>query len=162
MSQPTVPPDLVGVVADVVARHVDDGTVPRADAELSALGLNSLGLAELIVDLEQVLAMEFPEYLLERETFSTVRTIADAVEKVVVEARIREYILDGLGGVPDEGKELPADYPLLAGGILDSLDIYNLIVYLEGAFGIKVDDAELLPDNFSSIGAIARLVTRKR
>jgi acyl carrier protein len=50
------------------------------DADLALLGLDSLELTELIVDLETSLAFEFPADLLDPATFRTVRSIASAVE----------------------------------------------------------------------------------
>jgi acyl carrier protein len=46
--------------------------------------------------------------------------------------------------------------------VLDSLAIYSVIVYLKETFAIRVRDDELLPENFASVRAIARLVASKR
>jgi len=43
---------------------------------------------------------------------------------------------------------------LLDSGILDSLSLLQLVVYLEERFGITVGDADLLPENFESIDSI--------
>jgi acyl carrier protein len=43
---------------------------------------------------------------------------------------------------------------LLESGILDSLSLLQLVVYLEERFGIIVGDADLLPENFASVEAI--------
>jgi acyl carrier protein len=43
---------------------------------------------------------------------------------------------------------------LLESGILDSLSLLRLVVYLEERFGITVGDADLLPENFASVEAI--------
>ncbi len=43
---------------------------------------------------------------------------------------------------------------LLESGILDSLSLLRLVVYLEERFGIMVGDADLLPENFESVEAI--------
>ena len=51
---------------------------------------------------------------------------------------------------------------LLEGGILDSLSLLQLVVFLEGRFGITVGDADLLPENFASVSTIcAYLRTRE-
>ena len=50
---------------------------------------------------------------------------------------------------------------LLESGILDSLSLLRLVVWLEERFGIMVGDADLLPENFASVEAIcAYLRTR--
>jgi acyl carrier protein len=49
---------------------------------------------------------------------------------------------------------LADDTSLLETGILDSLSLLRLVVFLEGRFGITVGDADLLPGNFASVNAI--------
>lgn len=43
---------------------------------------------------------------------------------------------------------------LMESGILNSLSLLRLVVFLEERFGIMVGDADLLPENFSSVNAI--------
>ena len=47
---------------------------------------------------------------------------------------------------------------LLDAQVLDSLGILELVEYLEETFGIEVTDDDLRPENFDSIGALARFV----
>jgi acyl carrier protein len=47
---------------------------------------------------------------------------------------------------------------LLETGILDSLNLLRLVVFLEERFGIAVGDADLLPENFASVNAICGYV----
>jgi acyl carrier protein len=70
-----------------------------------------------------------------------------------VEAVINDFI----------SKELvrdPAQLPLTAGtslldsDILDSLNLLQLVVFLEERFGVIIGDADLLPENFNSIDSI--------
>lgn len=43
---------------------------------------------------------------------------------------------------------------LLEGGILDSLSLLRVVVFLEERFKITVGEADLLPENFDSVNAI--------
>jgi acyl carrier protein len=43
---------------------------------------------------------------------------------------------------------------LLETGILDSLGLLRLVVFIQERFGIMVDDVDLVPENFDSVGAI--------
>ena len=43
---------------------------------------------------------------------------------------------------------------LLEGGILDSLSLLRLVVFLEEQFKISVGEADLLPENFGNVNAI--------
>ena len=49
---------------------------------------------------------------------------------------------------------LADETPLLESGILDSLSLLRLVVFLEERFGITMGDADLLPENFASVNAI--------
>ncbi len=75
---------LIDSVLNVLRRHGESGvdTVADADTELTALGLDSLALVALIVDLEKTFAVVFPSDALEPKTFHTARTIADAVNAI--------------------------------------------------------------------------------
>jgi acyl carrier protein len=70
------------------------------------------------------------------------------VETVINDYISREIIQDA--------KQLPLanDASLMDSGILDSLSLLRLVVFLEERFGITVGDADLLPDNFASVNAI--------
>ena len=49
---------------------------------------------------------------------------------------------------------LSNDTSLLEGGILDSLNLLRLVVFLEERFSITVGEADLLPENFASVNTI--------
>ena len=45
-------------------------------------------------------------------------------------------------------------------GMLDSFDVINLVTTLDEVFGISIDGTDVLPENFSSIDAIERLLKK--
>jgi acyl carrier protein len=49
---------------------------------------------------------------------------------------------------------LTGETSLIESGILDSLSLLQLVVFLEERFGISVGDADLLPENFANLNAI--------
>lgn len=49
---------------------------------------------------------------------------------------------------------LSDDTSLLDSGILDSLSLLQLVVFLEERFGVTVGDTDLLPQNFASVQTI--------
>ena len=77
------------------------------------------------------------------------------------EDSIRKFIIDDLKFAGDES-ELTDDYPLLEREVVDSMGIFRIVGFLEARMGIEVDDEDLLPDNFSSIGQIAQFVAAKK
>lgn len=49
---------------------------------------------------------------------------------------------------------------LVEEGILDSLDIVNIIYSIEDHYGIKIDPEEIDPDNFQSTEAIWNMIRK--
>lgn len=74
--------------------------------------------------------------------------------------KLRAYVLDTYLFTSDESA-LGNDDSFLDKGIIDSTGILELVMFLEEQFGVKVDDAELLPENFDSINRLAQFVARK-
>jgi acyl carrier protein len=68
-----------------------------------------------------------------------------------------------LGEVAVElGREsLKPDEDLLEQGIIDSLGIMKLIVFLEETFGIKVNDEDVVPENFQSLDIMLKFIEEK-
>jgi len=75
--------------------------------------------------------------------------------------RIRLFIVRELHwtGAPDE---LTDDYPLIERNVLDSVGIFHLTSFLEREFEMVVDDEELVPENYGSIGRLTSFVESKR
>lgn len=84
------------------------------------------------------------------------------MEGVEVEAVIYDFISKEL--IRDPALlPLTDRAPLLDSGILDSLSLLQLVVFLEERFGVTVGAADLLPENFNSINSIgAYLRTRQQ
>ncbi len=45
-------------------------------------------------------------------------------------------------------------------GMLDSFDVVNLVTDLDSTFGISIDGVDILPENFSSVEAIEKLLIK--
>ncbi|GAA0664688.1 hypothetical protein GCM10010193_15070 [Kitasatospora atroaurantiaca] len=56
---------------------------PGPDTDLWSVGLDSLGSVSLMVGLEDEFGVEFPDSMLDRKTFSTVRSISEAIRSLV-------------------------------------------------------------------------------
>ncbi len=74
-----------------------------------------------------------------------------------IEAFIREELLLGRG---DDG--ISADESLISTGILDSLALLRLILFLEEEFGVTIEDGEVLPENFETISSMRSFLRKKR
>lgn len=83
-------------------------------------------------------------------------------DKDVDEVRqaLRAYVQERFPVATDEA--LSDDVSLLESGIVDSLGILDLVTFVEGEYGIVVDEDELVGENFDSISALHTFVCRKR
>lgn len=70
---------------------------------------------------------------------------------------MKEKIIEIIEDITDEVVEEDTD--LIEEGILDSFDIVSLLLELEEAFDVKIDVAELLPENFKSVNTIENLIS---
>ncbi len=75
------------------------------------------------------------------------------------EGALLEFITNNL--VTDgKASGLAADSPLLE-GVLDSVNILRLVVFIEEHFRIQVQDDELIPENFQSVATLTTYVERR-
>ena len=70
-------------------------------------------------------------------------------------------ILEG-GIVTDAGGPLTADTPLVEEGLnLDSINLLELLVRVEDAFGITIEDEDISAELFTTLGSLAACVQQK-
>lgn len=79
---------------------------------------------------------------------------------MTIHERVRSFITENFY-IADKAA-LSDDASLLDKGIIDSTGVLEVVAFIEGAFGIQVDDAEILPENLDTIGSIVGYVERKR
>ncbi len=58
----------------------------------------------------------------------------------------------------DDTVDYASEQHLIDDRILDSFGVISLVADLEDAFGVQVDTAQMIPENFNSAAAIARMV----
>ena len=62
----------------------------------------------------------------------------------------------------DSGKKsLDPDEDLLEHGMIDSMGVMKLLIFMEKTFGIKVEDEEIIPENFQSLNSMVTFVGQK-
>lgn len=74
---------------------------------------------------------------------------------------IRRYILENYL-FTDDVSALGLEDSLLEQGIVDSTGVLEIIYFLEETLGVKVEDEEMIPENFESVERISRFVESKR
>jgi acyl carrier protein len=76
-----------------------------------------------------------------------------------IEQRIHAFLLEKFPLARKAG--VRKDTPLLEKGILDSLGILDVVSFLETEFSMVVNDDELVPDNFQTLGTLSAFVLKK-
>jgi acyl carrier protein len=77
-----------------------------------------------------------------------------------VKEKVRQFIISNFY-VADPAA-LNDDASLLDAGIVDSTGVLEVITFIEGEFGITVDDAEMVPENLDAVNHITAFVQKKK
>lgn len=78
-----------------------------------------------------------------------------------VENLLREHIAENIL-FSTKGYPYPNNASFLENGIIDSMNVMELVVFLEEKLGIKIEDTEIVPDNFDSVSSLAEFARRKQ
>ena len=60
------------------------------------------------------------------------------------------------------GFDVSEDVDLFECGAIDSMDIIELVVFIEEKIGIKIDTSALLADNFRNLNSIYKLLENEK
>jgi D-alanine--poly(phosphoribitol) ligase subunit 2 len=72
---------------------------------------------------------------------------------------IKDYICEQLA--PDiDSASLPDDLDLLSTGVIDSLSLVRLVVWVEEEYDIPMGEIEIAPEDFSSVEIINGFIER--
>jgi acyl carrier protein len=74
---------------------------------------------------------------------------------MAVRDQLRRFISDAF--LVDDFSD---DASFLAGGIIDSLGVMQLVAFVESEFALRVPEADLVPENFDSVARLAEYVER--
>ena len=76
-----------------------------------------------------------------------------------IKRKMVEYLAGS--GIPNEALE-SEETELLHSGIIDSVGVLELIMYIEETFAIHLTEEDMKEENLNSIGNIVRAIERKR
>jgi acyl carrier protein len=77
-----------------------------------------------------------------------------------IQERLQGFAASEFGA--NRGSPVGLDDQLLVEGIIDSMGVMQLVSFVEEQLGVSVDDEEIVPENFASLRALARLVAAKQ
>ncbi len=78
-----------------------------------------------------------------------------------IKSEIRKYIIENFLYGNDDNT-LNDDVSFLENGIIDSTGVLELVSFVQEAFGIKVKDDELIPNNFDSLSKLEAYIVSKQ
>lgn len=75
--------------------------------------------------------------------------------------KIRQFIFENFlfGGADDSLRD---DDSFLDKGVIDSTGVLELVAFVEGNFGIKIEDEELMPENLDSVNNLVNFINKKQ
>jgi acyl carrier protein len=77
------------------------------------------------------------------------------------ERKVRKFIEENFLFREDRA-EIGDGESLIDAGLIDSTGVLELVAFLEGEFGLRMADADIVPENLDSIRAIVRYVGSKQ
>ena len=83
------------------------------------------------------------------------------VDSEIIASTLNSYITTELV-TKSELLPLKNETRLIESGILDSLSLLKLVLFIEKKFGLKVEPDELVPENFETIGTICTFISRRK
>lgn len=73
-------------------------------------------------------------------------------------AETEDAIVAFVSGLDESGTPVAADSQLLESGLLDSINLVQLIQFVEERFGVSIPDADIGPEIFATPAALAAYV----
>jgi acyl carrier protein len=80
--------------------------------------------------------------------------VLDTIRQQVHKFVMYNFLYDGVSADIDD------DASLLEIGVIDATGILELTLFVEDIFGVRVPEADLVPENFDSVNNIARYIAR--
>ena len=77
---------------------------------------------------------------------------------MIAKQAIAKELVDYLKAAPEADACLDIDTDLLESGRLDSLQVMDLVCFLESRFQVQMQPADINPDNLRSVSRIAKYV----
>ena len=59
-------------------------------------------------------------------------------------------------------RNIGADEALISSGLIDSFSLMDLALYVEDAFGVRIEDTELNADTFDNLTQLAALIDSRK
>jgi acyl carrier protein len=78
-----------------------------------------------------------------------------------IESRLRSYVVERLL-FTDGNFDYDDSTSFLQSGLIDSMGVMELVAWVDSDFGIRVQPADITPENFDSVSRLAAYIRRKQ
>jgi acyl carrier protein len=75
-------------------------------------------------------------------------------------AALKRFIATRILKQPE--RTIPADEPLISSGLIDSVSLIDLALFVEDTFGVRLEDTELNAQTFDSLDQLVSLIESRR
>ncbi len=82
------------------------------------------------------------------------------IDTATIDQDVRQFLADNFI-LDDGGTGLGADDSLTQAGVLDSMGVLELIMFVEERFGVSIPDEDTLPENLDSVSRIVNYIGRR-
>lgn len=77
-----------------------------------------------------------------------------------IEHKIRHFIAENIL-FSSNGYPYPDDTSFLENGVIDSMNVMEIVAFVEETFGVDVEDRDIIPSNFDSVRNVAAYLRSK-
>jgi acyl carrier protein len=77
-----------------------------------------------------------------------------------ITSTLAKYIAEKI--IKQPSRVIANDEPIISSGLIDSFSLMDLALYVEDAFGVRIDDTELNAATFDSLDQLASLIESRK
>jgi len=78
-----------------------------------------------------------------------------------IEEKVKNFISENIL-FSDIGYPFNEDDSFLEKGVVDSMNVMEIVAFVEDTFGVNISDSDIVPSNFDSISNITKFIEKKK
>ena len=78
-----------------------------------------------------------------------------------IEERVKNFISENIL-FSDNGYPYDENDSFLEKGVVDSMNVMEIVAFVEDTFGVNISDSDIVPSNFDSISNITKFIEIKQ
>jgi len=78
-----------------------------------------------------------------------------------IEEKVKNFISENIL-FSDIGYPFNENDSFLEKGVVDSMNVMEIVAFVEDTFGVNISDSDIVPSNFDSISNITKFIEKKK